>query len=68
VSETDRELCQTLPQLAVFPFSCLPHSLKHLVGMKGVAILDEPLGLPQGLVRGEDHVLGNPVDSRRTVR
>jgi hypothetical protein len=52
----------------MFSFGCLPHPFEDLVGMKGVAVLDESLSLPQCLVRGEDHVLGNPVNATRTVR
>jgi hypothetical protein len=68
VGEADRQLRQTLPQLAVFPRRRLPHPLEHLVGMKGVTVVDEPLRLPHRIVRAEHGVLGNPVNPARTMR
>jgi len=68
VGEADRELRQPLPQLAVLPRRRLPHPLEHLVGMKGVTVVNEPLRLPQRVVRAEHGVLGNPVNPARAMR
>jgi hypothetical protein len=67
VGETDRELRQALPQLAVLPLGRLPHSLKYLVGMKGITVVDQALGLLHRIVRAEHDILGNPIDTGCTT-
>ncbi len=68
VGKTDCQLRQALPELAVLPLRRLPHALEHLVGMEGITIIDEALGLPHRTIRAEHDVLGNPVHPGRTGR
>ncbi len=67
VGETDRELRQALPQLAVLPRSCLPDPLEHLVSVERVTVVDQLLGLAHRIVRAQRDILGNPVDPLRTM-
>ena len=68
VGQADRELGQSLPQLAMLPRSGLPYCLEYLVRVEGVAIVDQPLGLPDRVVRAEHDILSNPLNPSRTVR
>jgi hypothetical protein len=67
MSQADRQLREASPEFPMGARSRLPYSLQDLVGVKGIALVDQPLGLAHGLVWAEHDVLGNPVDAGRPV-
>jgi hypothetical protein len=56
--QTDRELGQRPPQLALGGVPVLPHALEHVVGREREPGVDEALRFRHRLVGREDEVIG----------
>ena len=67
MGEADRELRQALPHVALRGLGGLPRRLEHLVRLERKALVQQSLGLAHGLVRGEDEIVGHPVDADGAV-